>query len=59
MCGIANIAPPIAATFLPISACAAGDEPAAITVPAPSLPTGIEASSRRRPREGLLPEPSR
>ena len=36
------IAPPAAATVLPTSACAASDEPAATTVPAPSLPTGID-----------------
>ncbi|MCY1223556.1 hypothetical protein D9M72_356850 [compost metagenome] len=40
------IAPPMAATVLPSSACAAGDEPALTTTPAPSLPTGIDWSSR-------------
>src|SRR5690242_16797747 len=34
------MAPPSTATVLPISACAAGDEPACTTTPAPSLPTG-------------------
>ena len=38
------IAPPSIPTVLPISACAAG--PAATTVPAPSLPTGSDWSSR-------------
>src|SRR4051812_10039214 len=42
----AYIAPPTIDTVLPISACAASDEPALITVPAPSLPTGIAWSSR-------------
>ena len=36
------IAPPRTATVLPSSACAAAPLPAAITVPAPSLPTGID-----------------
>ena len=36
----AYMAPPITATVLPSSACAAGDAPAATTRPAPSLPTG-------------------
>jgi hypothetical protein len=31
---------------LPFSACAASEEPALTTVPAPSLPTGIDSSSR-------------
>src|SRR5580658_1934170 len=31
-------APPIIETVLPISACAAGDDPVLITTPAPSLP---------------------
>ena len=35
------MAPPIAATVRPSSACAAGDAPAATTSPAPSLPTGM------------------
>src|ERR1700680_4260498 len=42
----AYIAPPIIATVLPISALAASDEPVLITTPAPSLPTGIDSSSR-------------
>src|SRR3954466_10342827 len=42
----AYIAPPIIATVLPSSACAASDAPALITTPAPSLPTGIDSSSR-------------
>ena len=42
----AYIAPPIIATVLPSSACAALDEPALTTTPAPSLPTGIDSSSR-------------
>ena len=33
-------------TVFPSSACAAGDDPAATTVPAPSLPTGSGWSSR-------------
>jgi len=37
----AYIPPPAAATVLPSRALAAGDEPAATTVPAPSFPTGI------------------
>ena len=40
------IAPPMAATVLPSSACACGEEPAFTTTPAPSLPTGIDSSSR-------------
>ncbi len=40
------IAPPKMATVLPSSACAAADEPAPTTTPAPSLPTGIDWSSR-------------
>ena len=40
------IAPPKAATVLPSSACAAADAPAAITTPAPSLPTGMDTSTR-------------
>ena len=47
----AYIAPPIIDTVLPSSACAASDEPALITVPAPSLPTGI-AWSRRAAMKG-------
>ncbi|MNT29407.1 hypothetical protein D3C72_1651450 [compost metagenome] len=42
----AYIAPPMTATVLPIKACAAGDEPASTTTPAPSLPTGMDASRR-------------
>src|SRR5579872_846134 len=42
----AYIAPPIIATVLPISAFAASDEPVLMTTPAPSLPTGIDSSSR-------------
>src|SRR6266699_4523726 len=42
----AYMAPPIMATVLPISAFAASDEPVLITTPAPSLPTGIDSSSR-------------
>src|ERR1700704_6709279 len=42
----AYMAPPIIATVLPSSALAASDEPALITTPAPSLPTGIDSSSR-------------
>src|SRR5256885_10352796 len=42
----AYIAPPIMATVLPISAFAASDDPVLITTPAPSLPTGIDSSSR-------------
>ena len=42
----AYMAPPIIATVLPISALAASDEPVLITTPAPSLPTGIDLSSR-------------
>ena len=42
----AYIAPPSSATVLPSSACAAADEPACTTTPAPSLPTGIDSSSR-------------
>src|SRR5437764_637494 len=40
------IAPPAIATFLPTRAWAAADDPAATTVPAPSLPTGSDLSSR-------------
>src|ERR1700686_3323490 len=42
----AYIAPPIIATVLPISAFAASDEPVLTTTPAPSLPTGMDSSSR-------------
>ena len=42
----AYIPPPTIDTVLPFSACAASDEPALITVPAPSLPTGMASSSR-------------
>src|SRR6266481_2719836 len=42
----AYMAPPIMATVLPISAFAASDDPVLITTPAPSLPTGIDSSSR-------------
>src|SRR5882757_5939198 len=40
------IAPPAMPTVLPRRAWAAGDDPAATTVPAPSLPTGSDLSSR-------------
>ena len=40
------MAPPKSATVLPSSACAAPDDPAATTTPAPSLPTGIDWSTR-------------
>src|SRR6516225_8656541 len=40
------IAPPAMPTLLPTRACAADDDPAATTVPAPSLPTGSDLSSR-------------
>ena len=40
------IAPPAIATVFPMRAWAAGDDPAATTVPAPSLPTGSDLSSR-------------
>jgi hypothetical protein len=40
------IEPPTADTVLPSSACASSEEPALITVPAPSLPTGMAWSSR-------------
>src|SRR5260221_4445127 len=40
------MAPPTIDTVLPLSACAAGEAPALTTVPAPSLPTGIDLSSR-------------
>ena len=42
----AYIAPPSSATVLPSSACAAADEPAATTTPAPSLPTGSDWPAR-------------
>src|SRR5450756_1158397 len=42
----AYIAPPIIATVLPIRALAASDDPVLTTIPAPSLPTGIDSSSR-------------
>src|SRR6266480_726858 len=42
----AYMAPPIIATVLPISAFAASDDPVLITTPAPSLPTGMDSSSR-------------
>ena len=42
----AYIAPPIIATVLPISALAASEDPVLTTTPAPSLPTGIDSSSR-------------
>src|SRR5664279_6592752 len=42
----AYIAPPIMATVLPISALAASDDPVLTTTPAPSLPTGMDSSSR-------------
>src|SRR6516225_4294874 len=54
----AYIAPPIIATVLPISAFAASDDPVLMTTPAPSLPTGMESSSRaaiaRMPASGTL-----
>src|SRR5271156_1256391 len=40
------IAPPAIPTLLPKRACAADDDPAATTVPAPSLPTGSDLSTR-------------
>src|ERR1700738_3811194 len=40
------IAPPAIPTVLPTSAWAAEDDPAATTVPAPSLPTGSGLSTR-------------
>src|SRR5450759_3437176 len=40
------IAPPIMATVLPISALAASEDPVLMTTPAPSLPTGMDSSSR-------------
>src|ERR1700722_18731585 len=40
------IAPPAIPTVFPTRACAAADEPAATTVPAPSLPTGRDVSTR-------------
>src|SRR5271165_4549947 len=47
----AYIAPPATATVLPSRACASADDPAATTVPAPSLPTGIGVPTRpARPR---------
>src|SRR5450432_4853947 len=42
----AYIAPPIIATVLPINAFAASEDPVLTTTPAPSLPTGIDSSSR-------------
>src|SRR5262249_31210880 len=49
------IPPPAAATTLPSRARATGDSPAATTVPAPSLPTGIGAppGPARAARGGL------
>ena len=40
------IAPPAMPTVFPSRACAADDDPAATTVPAPSLPTGSDLSIR-------------
>src|SRR5262249_18731476 len=40
------MAPPRIATVLSINFCASGESPAAITVPAPSLPTGNDWSTR-------------
>src|SRR3954468_11111213 len=40
------IAPPASPTVFPTRAWAAEDEPAATTVPAPSLPTGSDLSTR-------------
>ena len=42
----AYMAPPIIATVLPIRAFAASDDPVLMTTPAPSLPTGMDLSSR-------------
>src|SRR6516165_2347791 len=42
----AYIPPPAIPTGLPTRACAAEDDPAATTVPAPSLPTGSGLSTR-------------
>ncbi len=42
----AYMAPPIIATVLPINAFAASDDPVLMTTPAPSLPTGMDSSSR-------------
>src|SRR5262249_57413942 len=42
----AYIAPRRMATTLPTRACAAGDDPAPTTTPAPSFPTGIGWSTR-------------
>src|SRR5581483_7540551 len=42
----AYMAPPIMATVRPINALAASDDPVLMTTPAPSLPTGIDSSSR-------------
>ncbi len=42
----AYMAPPIMATVLPFRAFAASDDPVLITTPAPSLPTGMDSSSR-------------
>src|SRR4029077_14133560 len=46
------IPPPAAATTLPSRACAAADSPAATTVPAPSLPTGMGVPTRPRAPPG-------
>src|ERR1700686_4826418 len=40
------MAPPIIATVRPINAFAASDDPVLTTTPAPSLPTGMDSSSR-------------
>src|SRR6267142_713750 len=40
------IAPPATPTVRPRRACAAGDDPAATTMPAPSLPAGSGLSTR-------------
>src|SRR5260370_37190363 len=40
------MAPPIMATVLTIRALAASNDPVLTTTPAPSLPTGIDSSSR-------------
>ncbi len=42
----AYMAPPIIATVRPIRALAASDDPVLMTTPAPSLPTGMDSSSR-------------
>src|SRR5580704_8048696 len=51
------IEPPATATVRPRSACASGEEPAATTVPAPSLPTGSDLPTRAA-RERSAPSAS-